>query len=109
MVGLGQSFHDEGLVDVRDDTTAGDSGFNKRVELFVTADGQLQVAWGDALDLEVFAGVTCQFENLSREVFENSSGVDCCSGADAGACVNTQLEDSVNSAHGELTTQISKY
>jgi len=89
VVGLGQSFHDEGFVDVRDDTTASNSGFNKSVELFVTADSQLQVAWGDALDLEVFASVTGQFENLSREVFENGSGVDCCSSADAGACVNT--------------------
>ena len=68
MVGLGQSFHDEGLVDVRDDTTAGDSGFNKRVELFVTADGQLQVAWGDALDLEVLGGVAGELEDLGGEV-----------------------------------------
>ena len=58
MVGLGQSFHDEGLVDVRDDTTASDGGFNKRVEFFVSANSQLQVAWGDALDFKVFASVT---------------------------------------------------
>ena len=73
MVGLGQSFHDEGLVDVGDNTTTGDGCFNKRVELFVTADSQLQVARGDAFDLEVLAGVTSQFENLSCEVLKDRS------------------------------------
>lgn len=44
MVGLGQSFHDEGLVDVWDNTTTGDSRLNKSVELLVTADSQLKMA-----------------------------------------------------------------
>lgn len=57
MVGLGQSFHDEGLVDVWDNTTTGDGRLNKSVELLVTADSQLKMARGDALDLEVLAGV----------------------------------------------------
>lgn len=73
MVGLGQSFHDECLVDVGDNTTTSDSCLNKRVELFITTDGQLQVARSDAFDLEVLAGVTGQFENLGCEVFEDSS------------------------------------
>ena len=73
MVGLGQRFHDEGLVDVGNNTTTGDGRFNKRVELFVTADSQLQVARGDAFDLEVLAGVTSQFENLSCEVLKDRS------------------------------------
>ena len=42
---------DEGLVDVGDDTAARDGGLDQRVQLLVTADGQLQVAGGDALHL----------------------------------------------------------
>ena len=96
-------------MDVGDNTTTSDGRLNKRVELFITADSQLQVARGNAFDFEVFAGVSSQFENLCSEVFENSSRVYCCSGADSGARVNAQLEDSVNPSNGELTIQISKY
>ena len=48
---------DERLVDVGQDTTSGDGGADEAVELFVTSDGQLQVARLDTLDLEVFACV----------------------------------------------------
>ena len=63
--------HDEGLVDVRDDTTAGDRGLDEGIELFVAADGKLQVARSNALHLEVFAGVACELEDLSGEVLED--------------------------------------
>jgi hypothetical protein len=42
---------------VRDDASARDGALDERVELLVPADGELQVARGDALDLEVLAGV----------------------------------------------------
>ncbi len=44
---------DERLVDVRDDTAAGDRGLDERVELLVAADRELRVARSDALHLEV--------------------------------------------------------
>jgi len=65
--------HDQGLVDVGDHTSASDGGFNQGIELLVAADGQLEVAWGDALDLEVLACVSCQFEDLSGEVLQDGS------------------------------------
>lgn len=68
--------HDEGLVDVGDDTTASDSGLDEGIELFVTADSQLQVARGDALHLQVLGGVTCELEHLSGEVLKDGSRVD---------------------------------
>ena len=34
-----------------DDSAAGDGGLDERVQLLVTADGELQVAGGDALHL----------------------------------------------------------
>jgi hypothetical protein len=47
----------QGAVDVRQDTTEGDRRADEGVELFVAADGELQVAGGDTLDLEVLRGV----------------------------------------------------
>ena len=44
---------DERLVDVGDHTTAGDGRLDQGVELLVTADGELEVAGGNALDLRV--------------------------------------------------------
>lgn len=44
-------------VDVGKDTTEGDSGADQGIEFFVTANGELQVARGDALDLEILCGV----------------------------------------------------
>ena len=56
------------LVDVGDDTTTGDRGLDERVELLVTTDGELQVARGDTLDLEVLGGVSRELKNLGGEV-----------------------------------------
>ena len=109
MVGLGSCLDDESLVNVGDNTTTSDGRFDKSVELFVTADSQLQVARGDAFDLEVFAGVTSELKNLSSEVLKNSSWVDCCSGANTAAGIDSSLENSVNSTNGELLRKISKY
>ena len=43
-------------MNVGDDTTAGDGGLDEGVELLVTADGELEVAGGDALHLEYWEG-----------------------------------------------------
>jgi hypothetical protein len=42
---------------VRQHTTEGDRGADQSVELLVTADGELEMAGGDTLDLEVLGGV----------------------------------------------------
>ena len=55
-------------MDVGDDTTTGDRGLDERVELLVTTDGELQVARGDTLDLEVLGGVSRELKNLGGEV-----------------------------------------
>lgn len=47
----------EGAVDVRQHTTKGDGGADEGIELFVTSDGQLEMAGGDALDLEILGCV----------------------------------------------------
>lgn len=55
-------------MDVRDDTTAGDRRLDEGVELLVAADGELEVARRDALDLEVLGGVARELEDLGGEV-----------------------------------------
>ena len=47
----------QGPVDVGQDAAEGDGGADEGVELLVAADGELQVAGRDALDLEILGGV----------------------------------------------------
>ena len=52
-------------MDVRDHTATRDGGLDQRIELLITADGELKVARGDALHLEVLARVAGKLENLN--------------------------------------------
>jgi hypothetical protein len=58
---------DERFVDVRDNTAAGDGSLDEGVQLFVTANGKLQVPGGDSLHLQVLRSVAGQLENLHNE------------------------------------------
>ena len=57
-------FVDERLVDVGNDTTTGDGGLDESIQLFVTTNGELQMAGGDTFHLEILGGISSQFENL---------------------------------------------
>ena len=48
---------EKGAVDVRKDTSEGDGGADQGVQLFIATDGKLEMAGGDALDLEVLRRV----------------------------------------------------
>lgn len=58
------------------DTAESDGGADERVEFLVPSDGQLQVAGGDALDLEILGGVSGEFEDFGGKVFEDGGDVD---------------------------------
>jgi hypothetical protein len=49
----------EALVDEWQHTSAGDRSAHKSVEFFVTADGELQMAWRYALDTQILRRVAC--------------------------------------------------
>ena len=68
---LSRRGHDEGLVDVGNDTTASNRGLNQSVKLFITANGELQVTGSDSLHLQVLASVASELEYLSGEVLED--------------------------------------
>lgn len=55
---------DERFVYVGDDTAARDCGLDEAVQLFVSADGQLQMARRDALHLQVLGRVARQLQHL---------------------------------------------
>lgn len=52
---------------MRDDTTAGNRGFDQAVQLLVSSDGQLQVTGSDTLHLQVLGRVAGQLEHLDGE------------------------------------------
>ena len=51
---------DEGLVDVGDHTTTGNSGTDQGVKLFVSTDGKQQVTGGDTLHLPSYISSYCK-------------------------------------------------
>ena len=89
-LGLG-GLHDEGLVDVWDDTTSSNGCFDQSVELFVTSNGKLEMSWSNSLDLEIFWSVTSEFKNLSSEVLKNGSTVDCWCGTNSTVSTDSAL------------------
>lgn len=64
---------DQRLVDVRDHTSTSDGTLDEGIELFISTDGQLKVAGGDTLHLQILASVPSQFQNLGSQVLQNSS------------------------------------
>lgn len=52
------------------------SSADQRIEFLVASDGELQMARGDAFDLQIFGGVAGEFEHFGREVFEDGGYVD---------------------------------
>lgn len=89
-------------MDVRDDTTTGNSGLDQSVKLFITSDGEEQVSWSDSLDLQVLRGVTCKLKDLSSEVLEDGSAVDGGSGTDSAVGTHSRFQESMDSSDWEL-------
>lgn len=87
---------------MRQNTSKGDGGANERVEFLVTADGELEMAWRDALDLEVLGGVACEFEHFGRQVLENGGEVDAGFGADARLLARDGAKVTLYATAGEL-------
>lgn len=87
---------------MRDDTSASNGGLDKGVEFFVTADGKLQVARVDALDLEILGGVASKLENFSSQVLQDGSGVHGSGGTNTLLGGSASLQVSVDTTDGEL-------
>lgn len=92
------------LVDVRNDTTTGNGCLDQRVQLFIAANGQLQVARSDTLHLEILTGVTGQLQNFGGEVLENGSAVDGSGGTDTTVRGGSVLQMTMDTSDGKLQT-----
>ena len=96
------SLDDEGLVDVRDNTTTSNSGLDESVELLVTSDGEKEMSWCDSLDLKILWGVSSKLKNLGSEIFENGSAIDSGGSTDSAVGADSALQESVDSTNWEL-------
>lgn len=94
--------HDEGLVDVRDNTTSSNGSLDESVELLVTSDGEQQVSGSDSLNLKILWGVSCKLKYLSSKVFKDSSTVDSWGGTYSRVGADSAFKESVDSTDGEL-------
>lgn len=110
-------------------TSSSNSGLDQRIQLFVSPDGQLQVAWGYALHLKVFRRISSQFQHLEQshslgfsyvdgqevrgryfrylcgEILEDGRAVHRRRGSHSAVAGGSGLEMSVNTPHWELEHQ----
>lgn len=90
---------------MRQDTSKGNGGADERIELLITADGELQVARGDALDLEVLGGIACKLEHFGSKVFEDGSQVDGSFGTDPRLLSGNGSQVTLYATAGELKVE----
>jgi hypothetical protein len=92
----------ENGLDVGQDTTLSNGDTREKfVQLFVVADGKLQVTRDDAGLLVVTGSVTGQLENLSGQVLHDGSQVDGSTGTNTFS-VRALAEHSVDTTNGKL-------
>lgn len=70
------NLQEQSTVDTGQNTTESDGRADEGVQLFVTTDGELQVAGRDTLDLQILGGVAGQFQHFGSQVLEDSGHVD---------------------------------
>eukprot|EP00656_Telonema_subtile_P049380 TRINITY_DN6126_c0_g1_i4.p1 TRINITY_DN6126_c0_g1~~TRINITY_DN6126_c0_g1_i4.p1 ORF type:complete len:189 (+),score=7.94 TRINITY_DN6126_c0_g1_i4:325-891(+) len=99
---------DEGLVDVGDHTTTGNGGLDEGIELLVSTNGELKMAWCDALHLEVLGGISGQLEHLGGEVLKDGGAVHGSGGSNATVLVDAVLEESVDPSDWELKSSLCR-
>ena len=81
---------------MRDNSAAGDGRLDERVQLLVTSDGELQVAGGDTLHLQILGGVAGQLEDLGGEVLQDGGAVHGGGGSNTASGETPALEVTVN-------------
>ena len=89
-------------MDVREDSTGSDCGvFHESGKFLVVSDSELNVSWDNSASSVVSGSISCEFEDLSSEVFKDSSKIDWGTSSDS-LSVSSLSEMSVNSTNWEL-------
>ena len=63
------------------------------------------MSWSNSLDLQVLGGVTSELQDLSGQVLEDSSAVDCWGSSNSAVGRDSALEESVDSSDWELNSK----
>ena len=87
---------------MRNDTSTRNSGLDQCVQLFVTTNGEKKMSWSDTLHLQVFAGISRQFEHLSCQILHDGGSVHCCGRANTLLGVDTCLQETMDTSYWEL-------
>ena len=95
-------------MDVGDDTSSSNGGLDQGVKLLVSADGELQMARGDALHLEILGGIACKLKHLGGQVLEDGGAVHSCGGSNTTAIQGLLLQDAVHTTNRELQQRKSE-
>ena len=90
---------------MRNDTSSGNGGFDKHIQLLVAPDSQLQVPGGDSPNLEVLAGVSSQLEHFGSEVLQDGRSVDRRGRPHTLFSTDTCFQETVDTTHWELKTR----
>lgn len=96
------NLEEKSAIDVWQYTTEGNRGLDESIQLFVTADGELQMAGRDTLDLEIFGSVSGQLEDFGGEVLQDGGEVDCCLGSDTSLLTGDVSEMALDTTAWEL-------
>ena len=93
-------------MDVGEDTSLGDCDTaEKFVELFIVADGELNVTWDDSGLLVVTGGVAGKLKDLGSEILEDGCEVHGGTGANTGS-IFALLQEATHSSHWELKASL---
>ena len=92
-------------MNVRDDTSTCDGALDEGVELLVSTNGQLQMARGDTLHLQILASIPSQLQNLSSQVLQDGSRVHGCGGTNTAIGLSPLLQLTVDTSNRELKAQ----
>lgn len=90
-----------------ENTSEGDGRADEGVEFFVTTNSELEMAWRNALDFEIFCGVAGEFENFGGKVFEDGSKVDGGFGTDTHLVAGRVTEVTLYATAWELWSRVA--
>jgi hypothetical protein len=91
-------------VDVGNDTTASNGGFDEGIKLLITTNGEKQVTGCDTLHLKILAGITSKLQNFSGQVLHDGRSVHGGGSTNTLLRVDTGLQETVNTTDRELQT-----
>ena len=92
-------------MDVGKNTTLSDGNSGKKlVQLFIVTDGELEMTWVNPVLLVVASSISCQFQDLSGEVFHDGSQVDWGTGSNSLGIV-ARSEKTMYTSYRELKSR----